>query len=237
MMCLARLTLGMAEHVAAVFLRVVGKRYFDAAHFDRRYRAADPWHYGTSPYEAVRREALLAALPRTRYGSVLEVGCGEGYTTRLLAGRADRIVGLDISKSAVDLARIAGLPRNIRLAQGDLVGRQLPPEAPPGAFDLVVCAEMLYYCYRLPAGPACRMARDRLVGWLAPGGDLVLLHPLHVTHYPFDRLAAPRPGPNGENDGPALIALARRRVALPPRPVTIAVYRRPAAVREATASR
>jgi hypothetical protein len=155
-----------------------------------------------------------------------------GYATSPYeAERADRVVGLDISPAAVALARISSLPENVMLVRGDLLGAP-PPEAPPGAFDLVVCAEVLYYCYRLPAGPACRLVRDRLVGWLAPGGDLVLQHPRHYpAHAPFDRLAEGGDRRRGDGDGralaPALVPVERRYVPLTPRPFTIAVYRRP----------
>lgn len=204
----------LAEHVAAGIARLAGRRYFDGAYFDRVYADADPWGYAASPYEAARREAVLAALPRQRYRSILEVGCGEGHTTRRLAERGDRVVGLDISDRAV--ARAVELPANVRVARGDLLAPTLPPEAPAGAFDLVVCAEVLYYCYPFPFGRTSRLVRDRIVAWLAPGGDLVLEHPRHtLAHRPFDRLV-----------GATLVTLERRRVALPPRPVAIAVYRR-----------
>jgi SAM-dependent methyltransferase len=222
---------GLGEHAVADLVRLAGARYFDGAHFDRIYGRPDPWGFATSPYEAARRKAVLAALPRGRYRSVLEVGCGEGHMTRLLAERAGRVVGLEISPAAVALARISSPPENVMLVRGDLLGAP-PPEAPPGAFDLVVCAEVLYYCYRLPAGPACRLVRDRLVGWLAPGGDLVLQHPRHYpAHAPFDRLAERGDRRRGDGDGrtlaPALVPVERRYVPLTPRPFTIAVYRRP----------
>lgn len=226
---LARLAAGVAEHLAAGVARLAGTRYFDEVHFERTYAAPDPWAYATSAYEEARRAALLAALPRPRYRSALEVGCGEGHTTRLLASRADRVVGLDISEAALARGRAAGLPPNVSLARGDLLGGWPPRQAPAGAFDLVVCAELLYYCYWLPLGRACRVSRDRLVAWLAPGGDLVLEHPLHyLSHAPFDRLAGGRGGPAwpGRPAEPPLQRLGRRRVAIVPRPVSVAVYRR-----------
>jgi SAM-dependent methyltransferase len=212
-----RLTADLAEHAVAAIGRLAGRRHFDGAYFDRVYASSDPWDFAVSPYEAARREAVLAALPRRRYGSVLEVGCGEGYMTRLLAERADRVVGMDVSGSAVALARTSSPLANVRVIRGDLLGSALPPEARAGGFDLVVCTEVLYYCYRLPIGPACRVARDRLVGWLASGGDLVLQHPRHYPfHRPFDQLC----------ERGLLAGIERRSVALAPRPVSIAVYRR-----------
>ncbi len=234
---LAGLARGLAEQAAAGVVQLAGRRYFGASHFDRVYTRADPWAYGTSAYEAARREALLDVLPRPRYRAALEVGCGEGYTTRLLAGRAGRVVGLDISPLALARARLAGLPPNVTLARGDLLEAGTPAAAPPVAFDLVVCAELLYYCYWLPFGRAARLARDRLVGWLAPGGDLVLLHPHHFPmHRPFDRLTGDcsggrrgrSPRGRGEGEQAALVRVARHRIHLAPRPVAVAVYRRPA---------
>jgi SAM-dependent methyltransferase len=225
-----QLAAGLGEQAVAGLVRLAGARYFDGAHFDRIYGKPDPWGYATSPYEAARRRALLAALPRKRYRAVLEIGCGEGLTTRLLAERADRVIGLDISAAAVALARISSLPRNVTVATGDLLVAA-PRAAPPGAFDLVICAEVLYYCYRWPLGPSSRLVRDRVVGWLAPGGDLVLQHPRHdLVHYPFDRLAKGGDGRRGARDGwgfgPPLVPVERRHVPLAPRPFTIAVYRR-----------
>jgi SAM-dependent methyltransferase len=219
----AQLTTGLAEHAMAGIARFAGRRYFDGAHFDRVYARLDPWGYATSPYEAARRDAVIAALPRRRYRSVLEVGCGEGYMTRLLAERAERVVGLDISGSAVALARNSSPPANVRVVRADLLAPALPPEAGAGSFDLVVCAEVLYYCYRLPIGPACRVARDRLVAWLDRGGALVLQHPSHYPlHRPFDRLC---------EEG-LLSRIERRSVRLAPRPFSIAVYQRGAPGRQ-----
>jgi predicted TPR repeat methyltransferase len=39
------------------------------------------------------------------YGRVLEIGCGAGYFTRLLARLADRIVAFDIAPSAIERAK------------------------------------------------------------------------------------------------------------------------------------
>ncbi len=44
-----------------------------AEYFQNLYREkADPWNFGTGPYEDERYRATLAALPREHYANVLE---------------------------------------------------------------------------------------------------------------------------------------------------------------------
>ena len=46
------------------------------AYFGRLFRTeSDPWGFDTSPYEAAKYDATLAALPRPRYRRAVEVGC------------------------------------------------------------------------------------------------------------------------------------------------------------------
>jgi ubiquinone/menaquinone biosynthesis C-methylase UbiE len=49
-------------------------------------------------------ELLLRALP-PRAGQALDLGCGTGEFTRLLAGRAVRVLGLDFSANMIRVAR------------------------------------------------------------------------------------------------------------------------------------
>jgi 2-polyprenyl-3-methyl-5-hydroxy-6-metoxy-1,4-benzoquinol methylase len=47
---------------------------------------------------------LLEHLP-SRRGTVLEIGCGVGHTTRRLASRFDRVIGIDLSEGMIAEAR------------------------------------------------------------------------------------------------------------------------------------
>jgi hypothetical protein len=47
---------------------------------------ADPWGFETSPYEAAKYDATLAALPRERYRCGLEIGCWIGALTARPSG-------------------------------------------------------------------------------------------------------------------------------------------------------
>ncbi len=138
------------------------------AHFERlASESADPWGYETSPYEQAKYRRTLAALPR-RTGRTLELGCSAGVFTAMLAPRCGSLLAVDFSPTALDRARrrLQGV-ENVELAE-----RRLPEQTPPGPFETIVCAEILYYW-----SPALvREGLARMEGALAPGGTLLAVH-------------------------------------------------------------
>ncbi len=138
-------------------------------HFETLHAAsADPWRVASSDYEAGKYAASLAALPRSRYASALDVGCTIGVFTRALAGRCDRVLGLDVSPTAVEaaIARCGDLP-HVAIA-----AMQVPQQWPTGAFDLIVLSEILYYLSDDDLGALAMQVRATLI----PGGTLLLVH-------------------------------------------------------------
>jgi 2-polyprenyl-3-methyl-5-hydroxy-6-metoxy-1,4-benzoquinol methylase len=141
------------------------------AAFDAVYAAGDPWASGDPRYLYQRRkyEVLMGLLPEgRRFARALDIGCGTGILSRLLARRAEHVLGVDISGQAVAQAIVASadMPA-LSFAQGDVLDLA---ETLDGGFDLVVIADTLYY---LPpplddamlGGLALRVAR-----LLRPGG-------------------------------------------------------------------
>lgn len=155
------------------------RRRVEPAFFDRLYAEdADPWGFASSPYEAAKYDATLAALPPGRIGSALEVGCSIGVLTERLALRCERLLAVDVAESALDRAR----ERLARHANVTLERRELPEDFPPGPFALIVCSEVLYYLDP-PALEAMLAAVD---GALGPGGSLLAVHWRHATEtYPL----------------------------------------------------
>ncbi|WP_244471669.1 SAM-dependent methyltransferase [Methylobacterium sp. ARG-1] len=150
----------------------------DTEYFKGMYATeSDPWRFASSPYERDKYAATLAALPRARYASGLEVGCSIGVFTRELCPRCDALVGLDVVPSVLDAARArcAGCP-NVRFELA-----AVPVAWPDGRFDLIVISEVAYYLDR--ADLARLVARVR--GAVLPEADIVLVHWLGVTHYPL----------------------------------------------------
>jgi SAM-dependent methyltransferase len=102
----------------------------------------DPWSFRSDPYEIGRFAATVAALPRRRYASALEVGCGNGELARRVAPRCGAYAGLDAVEEALISARRA-------VPEGRFVQGFLPCPLPDGpgdaAHDLVLLSEVLYF--------------------------------------------------------------------------------------------
>ncbi len=106
---------------------------------------------------------LLSRLP-ARAGEVLEVGCGTGAFTRLLARRARSVTALDLSPQMIRLAESQSANyKNIEYLLGDFMRLDLPAES----YDCVVSIATLHH---LPLAPALLRMKDSL----RPGGVLVV---------------------------------------------------------------
>jgi SAM-dependent methyltransferase len=122
------------------WLRTGNRRY----EFNRIFlQDADPWDYVASPYERRKYARTLEAVLRGRAGaeSVLEVGCSNGVFTAMLAGHFESVTALDVSDEALDKARLRNRSaRNVAFVHGDIRSIDLRRR-----FDVIVCAETLYY--------------------------------------------------------------------------------------------
>ena len=120
------------------------------------WERGDPWDLENSAYERDRCAELLKMIDGRRYRRVLEIGCGAGYLTRMLAPHADHIVGLDISQTAIERARSLSTSQT----QVDFRVANIMEYKPQvdGPWDLVVFTETI--CY---------------LGWLYPFFDVAWL--------------------------------------------------------------
>ncbi|MFJ4296553.1 PIG-L family deacetylase [Curtobacterium sp. NPDC089689] len=137
--------------------------------FDAHYaRKPEGWDFDGSWYERRKRAVTVAALPRERYRSALELGCATGVLTATLTERADRVLGTDISEAPLARARV-------RAPGARFVRAALPDEWPDGRFDLVVLSEIGYYL----APADLDRTIDRVLGSLDDDGVLVACHWRH----------------------------------------------------------
>ncbi len=147
--------------------------------FDRLYRLTDD-PYGTAlpqyRYQRRKYRALLSILPKRMYGDVLDIGCGLGVFSRVLAPHAERVLGIDVSLHAVSQARShsAGFA-NLHFEQGDIQSFDSPRR-----FDLVVLADVMYY---LPTSTdvSVQTIAAKLTALLEPGGLLLLVNHFFFT--------------------------------------------------------
>ncbi|WP_180931204.1 methyltransferase domain-containing protein [Streptomyces sp. AJS327] len=116
-------------------------------------------------------EKLHARLGRGGDGLVVDVGCGTGVFTRLLANWGYTTLGLDWDAEQVSLARRAS-PPTIRYAQHDFTRDTMPgdPPFPPRTVDLIT-TRLSLHCLPRPL-TWTTWARHR---WLRPGGRLYVM--------------------------------------------------------------
>lgn len=98
------------------------------------------------------------------YEKALEIGCGTGEFTRLLASRAQNVVALDLSPNMIRCAREQSASyRNIEYVLGDFMNLALPSES----YDCVVSIATLHH---LPLEQAVLKMKEAL----KPNGVLVV---------------------------------------------------------------
>jgi SAM-dependent methyltransferase len=145
----------------------------DLAYLDSLYAASeDPWHARSGWYGERKQELLLASLPRARYLSCFEPGCGTGELTVQLARRCDQLLAVDYHRDAVDSAR-----ERVRHLSNVAVRRMLLPQEWPyeDKFDLVVLSEFGYYC----SGSAWAEICSRVLYSLATDATVLACHWRH----------------------------------------------------------
>jgi SAM-dependent methyltransferase len=167
-------------------IRAVSDTPLDALDDDRRFVPSIHRQTIATPDQWVRYgwAATLA-----EHAKVLDVGCGSGWGTALLASGAEHVTGIDISAPAVAVAakQHSG---NVSFLEADL--RSLPFD--DGSFDMVVCFETLEQLSEGEAEPAL----EELRRVLRPEGLLLISvanrgvyppgNPLHLQMFSSEEL-------------------------------------------------
>ncbi|MER5831210.1 class I SAM-dependent methyltransferase [Streptomyces sp. NPDC002130] len=170
-----------------------------------RFHAARPWDHNAHFHRWILRQ-----LPG-RVGSALDVGCGSGDLARRLAGRAQRVHGIDSDPQITARAReLTPVSAAVTYTETDaLTGLG------DRSYDVITCVAVLHH---LPFTEALEAFRDHL----APGGTLVIVG-LAREHTPVDHLLGIASIPLN-----ILMALLKHRGRPVPRPVSMTAPTRPA---------
>ncbi len=143
--------------------------------WEAHYQANDmPWEKGEAVPGLVD---WLAAHPNAPRGKVLVPGCGLGHDVRAWAAAGFQATGFDIAPSAVERAKVAGMPERTEFRLGDFLA-----DEPHASFDWVF--EHTCFC---AIQPNQREDYVRAVlRWLKPGG-----HYLAVNYFIPDKEGPP----------------------------------------------
>ncbi|SDH58913.1 Methyltransferase domain-containing protein [Sinosporangium album] len=144
---------------------------FDKDYWERHWQQAQPEGPGSmggnppNPYLARETGDLTP-------GTALDAGCGGGAEAIWLASRGWHVTAADISTEALaraaERAATSGASERLQMVEADL-----SVWSPDQRFDLV----MTHYAH--PAMPQ-REFYDRIAGWVAPGGTLLIVGHLHA---------------------------------------------------------
>ncbi len=92
-------------------------------------------------HNSIESTDLLDELLEVDGRDVLDVGCGDGWVARRLAGAGARVVGVDPQPEALDRARAGGTAPGIRYLQA--AAQELP--LPEKSFDVVIFFNSLHH--------------------------------------------------------------------------------------------
>jgi len=140
--------------------------------FDDLWARGDPWELETSDFERKRYARLIAMLDQSKYARILEIGCGAGAFSRLLAPMAQQLIALDVSSRAIAAARAAqGSINHVEFRAANVMDYDPKAEGP---WDLIVMSETIYYLGWLYSFFDVAWLASELFAATRTGGELLL---------------------------------------------------------------
>lgn len=151
-----------------------------------KYLKRGAYHWRQIGFHPVKSNAFVKA----RYGIcvtkalhhfadsnyVLDLGCGDGVLTWLLANSGFRVTGIDLSDEAIQLATFQHQKRNSKAKL--IVGNS--KKLPDKAFDGIVASDVIEHT----DSPSDFI--DEILRLLKPGGKCIITTPLRYTCSPLD---------------------------------------------------
>ena len=117
------------------------------AHAEFLDLADTPWYFRSYAHQHVERYAFAASTIHSG-DIVLDVACGPGFGTAMLAEKAKHVTGVDISEDALRIARSRSTRENTTFVQADATALPFAP----ATFDTVTCFETIEHIASDDAG-------------------------------------------------------------------------------------
>jgi len=119
---------------------------FDTMYQQESLEGYDSWHQEDSRW--LQRKICLEIIGAYNFDSIVDIGCAKGSFTHILKKRNNKVVGVDISETALAQAR-SRYP-DIQFIQADaaevgVIWNLYDSFQPKGGADLTVCTEILSY--------------------------------------------------------------------------------------------
>lgn len=138
---------------------------------------------GTSPTEVMQEhlDRYYFALDYVKNKTVLDIACGTGYGSHILAGKARHVTGADISQEALNYAQGHYKADNLKYIQCDACSIPYPDNS----FDVVVSFETLEHIEKYQAFISeCSRV-------LKPGGKFIVSTPNSFVSSPSGNIINP----------------------------------------------
>ncbi|KEF51190.1 uncharacterized protein A1O9_12804 [Exophiala aquamarina CBS 119918] len=134
--------------------------------YDKIAQEYNDWTSAIESPRVPKLHDLLALVPNSSEGAVLELGCGAGIPgTQLLASKFRTVVANDISDAQIDFAKKNLQSDKVKFIAGDMTKLTFAPSH----FDAVVA---FYSIIHLPREEQLGMFKQ-ISSWLKPGGYLL----------------------------------------------------------------
>ncbi|MBN70265.1 class I SAM-dependent methyltransferase [Gimesia chilikensis] len=146
----------------------------NSSFYDQKYGSGNGWKYNTDKVTRWLQESIVSRFGLTPGDRVLELGCGEGHHSALLASFGLDVYGVDFSEKGIEVAKERGSGATFIAANALDLGRFFDH----GYFDLIFVRGMSWYHYELSGISRIGIDIDEETGklfeFLKPGGTFVL---------------------------------------------------------------